>query len=78
MSSAIRHQIFPFDAHSVQPAKETNRIDPLIEHRLFCEVVSALAGYELDDAVLGIYRSRPAIVNPTGRDLRSSQLRFLR
>lgn len=74
--SAAR-QVFPFP-NRTHPAEQTNRYDRSLERRLCCEVVGAMAGREFDDAVIGIYRSRPKIVDPSDRDLRSKQFRFSR
>ena len=77
MSAFPARAVFPLPSRT-SPAESVNRIDRMLERKLFCEVVGAMTGQEFDDAVVGIYQSRPKIVEPRSTDLRSNQFRFSR
>lgn len=74
--SATRSFSFPFQASSTQTADETVVLDEGLERRLYMEVVCALQGAELDEAVVAIYSDEPARDMPTIRDSRRSFRRY--
>jgi hypothetical protein len=62
---------------SAQPAERTAVLDRELEHKLYVETVSALAGCDFDEAVVSVYSYRPEREMPRAQDSRRNLRKYL-